>query len=283
MNLDRVVNRVFPDTEQSFTAKDAILYALGVGFGAEPLDPGHLRFVFEEGLQATPTLANVLAHPGMWSREPDYAIDWKRLLHAEQRMRIHAPLPPQGSVMARHSILGVRDLGERGVMLHQGKDLSDAESGNPIATIVTTLMLRGDRDSGDWGKEPEPLARLPESDPDSSLEVATTEIQPLIYRLSGDWNPLHVDPAVAAAAGFPRPILHGLATKGMAGYALLRQFCGFDAARLGSMAVRFTRPVLPGDRIRFEFWGSGPGTVRFRAVVPSRDVVVLDRCSAEIR
>ena len=283
MNLDRVVNQVFPDTEQSFTAKDAILYALGVGFGAEPLDPGHLRFVFEECLQATPTLANVLAHPGMWTRQPDYTIDWKRLLHAEQRMQIHAVLPPEGSVRARHSVLGVRDLGERGVMLHQGKDLSDAEGGNPIATIVTTLMLRGDRDSGDWGNEPEALARLPESDPDSSLEVAATEIQPLIYRLSGDWNPLHVDPAVAAAAGFPRPILHGLATKGMAGYALLRQFCGFDAARLGSMAVRFTRPVLPGDRIRFEFWGSGPGTVRFRAVVPSRDVVVLDRCSAEIR
>jgi acyl dehydratase len=134
---------------------------------------------------------------------------------------------------------------------------------------------------------PAELSKLPESQPDSALEVEATEIQPLIYRLSGDLNPLHIDPAVAEVAGFSRPILHGLATKGMAGYALLRQFCDLDPARLKAMAVRFSRPVLPGDRIRFEFWSDGlagaKGIVRFRAVVPNRDnLLVLDRCSAEI-
>lgn len=283
MHLDKVVNHVFADTEQTYTFKDTILYALGVGFGAEPLDPGHLRFLYEDGLQASPTYCNVLGHPGMWIRDEQYGVDWKKLLHAEQRMEIHATLPPQGRVVARHRIMGVRDMGERGAMVHQCKTVTDPDSGTRIATVTNTLMLRADGGCGDWGDAPAELQKLPDTAPDCALEVQATEIQPLIYRLSGDVNPLHIDPAVAASAGFPRPILHGLATKGMAGYALLRQFCDMDASRLGSMAVRFTRPVLPGDLIRFEFWGTGPGTVRFRAVVPGRDgVTVLDRGTAEI-
>ena len=283
MDLDKVTSRIFAETEQVITARDAILYALGVGFGAEPLDPGHLRFVYEKALQVSPTIANVLAHPGMWVRDPTYAIDWPRLLHAEQRMEIHAVLPSEGRVSARHYIIGVRDLGERGLMLHQGKTLSDATTKVKLATLVSSLMLRGDRGCGDWGAAPDELDTLPDASPDATIEVEATEMQPLIYRLSGDWNPLHIDPAVAAAAGFPRPILHGLATKGLAGYALLRLFCDFDAPRLGSMGVRFTRPVLPGDRLRFEFWGAAPGTIRFRATVPARGVIVLDRGTAQIR
>lgn len=284
MDLDKVVNRVFPDTEQAYTARDTILYALGVGFGSQPLDPQHIDYLFEERLKASPTYANVLGHPGMWARDPEYAIDWKKLLHAEQRLEMHAPLAPEGRVTAKHFIMGVRDMGERGAMLHQRKHVIDADTGTRIATVTNTLMLRGDGGCGNWGDVPEDLQKLPETSPDSAVEVQATEIQPLIYRLSGDLNPLHIDPEVAKVAGFPRPILHGLSTKGMAGYALLRQFCDFDAQRLGSMAIRFSRPVLPGDLIRFEFWGEGPGTIRFRAVVPNRDnLMVLDRCSAEIR
>jgi len=283
MDFDKVVNRVFPDTEQNYTSKDSILYALGVGFGAEPLDPKHLRFLFEENLTASPTYANVLGHPGMWARDPEYGIDWKKLLHAEQRLEIHRPLPPEGKIIAKHSIVGLRDQGERGAMLHQRKYVIDAATGEKIATVTNTLMLRGDGGCGDFGEVPDELQKLPETEPDSSVEVDATELAPLIYRLSGDLNPLHIDPEVAKVAGFPRPILHGLATKGLAGYALLKQFCDFEAERLGSMAVRFTRPVLPGDRIRFDFWGNGPGTVRFRAILPERDnLIVLDRCTAEI-
>lgn len=283
MDFDKVVTRVFPDTEQRYTFKDSILYALGVGFGAEPLDPKHLRFLFEEGLTASPTYANVLGHPGMWARDPEYGVDWKKLLHAEQRLEMHQVLPPEGKVIATHAIMGIRDQGERGAMLHQRKFVIDATTGEKIATVTNTLMLRGDGGCGDFGDVPADLQRLPETEPHSSVEVEATELAPLIYRLSGDLNPLHIDPEVAKVAGFPRPIFHGLATKGLAGYALLKQFCDFDAQRLGSMAVRFTRPVLPGDRIRFDFWGKGPGTIRFRAILPKRDnLVVLDRCTAEI-
>lgn len=284
MDLEKVVNRPFPDVDHAYTARDTILYALGVGFASEPLDPAHIDYLFEERLKASPTFANVLGHPGMWVRDPQYRVDWKKLLHAEQRMEMFATLAPEGRIIAKTRIMGVRDMGERGAMLHQNKLVIDAATGTTIASITNTLMLRGDGGCGDWGDAPADLARLPETAPDSALEVPVTEIQPLIYRLSGDYNPLHIDPEVAKVAGFPRPILHGLSTKGMAGYALLRQFCGFDANRLGSMAVRFTKPVLPGDLLRFEFWGSGPGEVRFRALATNRDnAVVLDRCTAEIR
>lgn len=283
MDLQKVVERRFQDTEQAYSARDTILYALGVGFGTQPMDRQHIDYLFEERLKASPTLANVLGHPGMWARDSEYGIDWKRLLHAEQRLEMHHGLAPEGRIVGRHFIMGVRDMGERGAMLHQRKHVLDADSGEKIATVTNTLMLRGDGGCGDWGDVPEELAKLPETAPDSALEVAVPEIQPLIYRLSGDLNPLHIDPDVAKVAGFPRPILHGLSTKGMAGYALLRQYCDFDPARLSSMALRFSRPVLPGDLIRFEFWGSGPGLVRFRALVPNRDdLMVLDRGTAMI-
>lgn len=283
MNLDKVISRRFPDTEATYNFKDTILYALGVGFGAEPLDAKHLRFLYEDGLVAAPTYANVLGHPGFWARDPEYGIDWKKLLHAEQRLTLHRALPAEGKVIGRHDVMGIRDKGEgAGAFLHQRKQVIDAASGEPIASVVTTLMLRGDGGCGNYGDAPAELEKLPEGEPDQVAEVQTEEIAPLIYRLSGDLNPLHIDPAVARQAGFERPILHGLATKGFAGYALLKAYCDFDASRLRSMALRFSRPVLPGDRIRFEFWQPRPGLVRFRAVVPARDLVVLDRGTAEI-
>ncbi|VVN97330.1 MaoC/PaaZ C-terminal domain-containing protein [Pseudomonas fluorescens] len=284
MNVEKVFNRRFADTSASYNFKDTILYALGVGFGAEPLDPQHLRYLYEEGLVAAPTFANVLGHPGFWARDPEYAINWRKLLHAEQRLTLHRPLPAEGKVIGRHSVMGIRDKGDAaGAFLHQRKEVIDADSGEPLASVITTLMLRGDGGCSDYGDAPEELQKLPNSAPEISLEVQTLEIAPIIYRLSGDLNPLHIDPEVAKAAGFERPILHGLATKGFAGYALLKTYCDFDASRLKSMALRFSRPVMPGDRIRFDFWQPEPGLIRFRALVPARgDFVVLDRGTAHI-
>ncbi len=284
MNLDRIITREFPQTESSYTFKDTILYALGVGFGTQPLDTQHLRYLYEDGLVAAPTFANVLGHPGFWARDPEYGIDWRRLLHAEQRLTLHRPLPAQGSVVGRHDIMGIRDKGEgNGALLFQRKTVADAVTGEDICSVVTTLMLRGDGGCGNYGEAPPELEKLPDAPPDLEIELDTLEIAPLIYRLSGDLNPLHIDPAVARHAGFERPILHGLCTKGLAGYALLLTCCDLDATRLRSMALRFSRPVLPGDRIRFEIWRPASGPVRFRAFVPQRDQVVLDRGTAEIQ
>jgi acyl dehydratase len=282
MDLEKVLNRDWPKIEARYDFKDTILYALGIGFGAEPLDPDHLHFLYEKGLAAVPTFANVLGHPGFWVGDPQYGIDWQRLLHAEQRLVMHRTLPPQGHVFSRHRISGVRDRGEGGAMVYVEKELVDAGSGEIIASVITTIMMRGDGGCGDYGEAPPELEKLPERAPDNSVEVQTEEISPLIYRLSGDLNPLHIEPQVATNAGFERPILHGLATKGFAAYAILKAYCGFDPERLKSLALRFSRPVLPGDRIRFDFWGEAPGTLRFRASVPARDCVVLDRGTAEI-
>jgi acyl dehydratase len=283
MDVAQVLAREFGAIEQSYTFKDTILYALGVGLGAKPLDPKHLRFLYEDGLLAMPSMANVLGHPGFWAIDPKYAIDWKQLLHAEQRMTMHAAIPAQGKVVSQIDIIGIRDLGARGAMMHQRKILRDAVSGQELATTISSLMLRGDMGTGDHGEAPEELEKLPETVPDRSVEFEAAEILPLIYRLSGDLNPLHIDPAVAEAAGFPRPILHGLATKGIATYAVLSEYCDLEPARLASMELRFSRPVLPGDTLRFDFWNHGAGIVRFRASVPARDLVVLDRGIAIVK
>ena len=171
MNVDKVFNRTFPDTEQNYSFKDTILYALGVGFGSEPLDEKHIDFLFEERLKASPTYANVLGHPGMWARDAEYGIDWKKLLHAEQRLEMHGTLAPEGQIVAKHFIMGLRDLGERGTMLHQRKYVIDAKTEQRIATVTNTLMLRGDLGSVDWGAAPETLSKLPETAPDSSLAL----------------------------------------------------------------------------------------------------------------
>jgi acyl dehydratase len=283
MDVAKVLAREFGVIEQSYTFKDTILYALGVGLGAKPLDPKHLRFLYEDGLLAMPSMANVLGHPGFWAIDPQYGIDWKKLLHAEQRLIMHGPIPTEGKVESQIDIMGIRDLGTRGAMIHQRKVLKDATNGHKLATTITSLMLRGDTGTGDHGDAPDELAKLPETAPDRSLEVEAAEILPLIYRLSGDLNPLHIDPAVAEVAGFSRPILHGLATKGIATYAILLEYCDLDPARLMSMSLRFSKPVLPGDRLRFDFWNNTSGSIRFRATASERDQVVLDRGIAVVK
>ncbi|MEJ2410129.1 MAG: MaoC/PaaZ C-terminal domain-containing protein [Novosphingobium sp.] len=283
MNVDEVINYRFDRIEQSYSERDAILYALATGYAAQPLDPLHLRFLYEEWLTTAPTFANVLGFPGIWMMDPRVEIDWVHMLHAEHRMTLHRPLPPAARIVASNRITGLRDLGERGAMVHYQTDIALADNDEPLATLITSIIARSDGGCGDWGEVPPPLEKVPSPTPDATLELATSEMQPLLYRLSGDRHPIHIDPAVSSAAGLRRPLLHGLATKGMAGYAVLRQFCDLDAARLVSMAVRFTRPVMPGDLLRFEFWGQAPGKIQFRAVaVNEGDAPVLDRCEAVI-
>jgi len=283
MNLDEVINYPFEPIEQTYSERDVIIYALATGYATQPLDPRHLGFIYEESLSTAPTFANVLGFPGIWMMDPSVEIEWVKMLHAEHRMTLHRPLPTAASTVCTNRVTGVRDLGARGAMVHYQTDIALAGSGDPLTTLITSLIARSDGGCGDWGEEPPPLEPVPPRSPDSTLELATTELQPLLYRLSGDMHPIHVDPDVAAAAGLRRPLLHGLATKGMAGYALLRQFCDMDAARLTAMAVRFTRPVMPGDFLRFEFWGRAPGKIQFRAVaINEGHAPVLDRCEATI-
>jgi acyl dehydratase len=257
-----------------------MLYALGLGYGSDPLDPAQLRFVYENDLQTVPSICSMLAHPGRWVMTPELAIDWVKLLHGEQSFEIHNPLPPEGTVNGSYEIAGVEDKGaDKGAILHLLKTLSDDKSGTLLATVRSVLFLRGDGGCGGFGEVGNSAAPLPDGSPSLSSEIATLPQAALIYRLSGDYNPIHADPDAAAKAGFERPILHGLCTLGIATRAILSTFASKAPERLNSLSVRFSRPVYPGETIRTEFFPAG-NEIRFRSRVIERNIVVLDRGTA---
>ena len=279
LNYEKVRNYQSDDIRHTYTARDAMLYALGVGMGQDQLDREELRYVYERDLRVLPSMAAVLASPGMWVRDvPGMGIDYVRLVHGEQSITIHQPLPAGGSVIGRTRVTRVVDKGEgKGALVHSEKRITDAVSGALLATTESVTFCRADGGfsaSGGGDAPGTPLTATPEGPPEASLEFETRPEQALIYRLSGDYNPLHSDPDVAAKAAFPKPILHGLATYGVACHGLIKAFCAYDPARLKSMSARFSAPAYPGDVIRLEFWKVG-GALAFRARVPARDVVVL--------
>jgi acyl dehydratase len=284
MPLDphKVLNWKFPEVEHTYTEKDTILYALGLGCGSDPDAPDDLRFVYERGLLALPTMAVVLAYPGNWLESGESTADYSKVLHGEQSLTLHRPVPPAGTVVGRTRIVDLLDKGrDKGAVLYTERAILDKGSGAPIATMASTTMLRGD---GGWGGKPGPQPAphtLPEGAPELTLDLKTHANSALIYRLSGDRNPLHADPKAAAAGGFKSPILHGLCTFGVVGRALVQACCGGDPARLTSMQVRFSAPVFPGETIRTDMWPDG-GRVSFRARVVERDVVVLNNGLATV-
>jgi acyl dehydratase len=189
----------------------------------------------------------------------------------------------RGTIRNRTRVLDVVDKGPgKGAVIYAQRRLEDMATGELVATIVQTTFCRNDGGFDGPPREQRPVHAIPESAPDLICDLPTRPEAALIYRLSADRNPLHADPAVARAAGFSRPILHGLATFGIAGHAILRTLCGYDPARLRAIKGRFSTPVFPGETIRTEIWNDG-GVVSFRVRVVERDVVALNNGRAEIR
>jgi len=288
MTIDpkHLLSRRFAPIEHSFTKRDTQLYALGLGFGHDPLDERALRYVYEgihgDQLRAVPTLVNVLAYPGFWAREPDTGITWQKLVHAEQEIRIHAPLPVEGRVTGHNRISALWDRGEgKGAFMQQQREVRDAD-GALLATITQLTLLRGDGGFGEGSPGTPPAPHLvPERAPDAVCDLPTLPQAALIYRLSGDYNPLHADPAVAKSAGFERPILHGMATMGVAAHAVLRTLLDYDPSRFAAMRVRFTAPALPGDTLRTELWQDGT-VVSLRTTAVERGAVVLNNARVDL-
>lgn len=265
-----------PEVRQSYGWRETVLYALGIGFGLDPQDERQLRFVDETKLKAFPTLASVLAHPGFWIRDLDTGIDWVRVVHAEQAVRLHRPLSSQGDVRATTRILEIVDKGQgKGALLRYGRDIIDARSGECVATVVQTAFCRGDGGFGGTATSSYVSQPPPQRVPDLTVDMPTYPQMALVYRLSGDLNPLHSDPAVARKAGFDRPILHGLASYGVAAHALIASVCGYEPERFESMSARFSAPVVPGERIAVDIWRKEEGEAAFQARVAARDAVVL--------
>lgn len=286
MLYEKLMNWPVPEIRQDLTQRDTMLYALGVGLGADPLDEPQLRFVYEKNLQALPTMAVVLAWPGFWMGDPAVGVNWKKILHGEQGLVLHKPVPASGRLLGRTRITRIVDKGaDKGAIVFSDRDLVLEETGETIATLTGASFLRGDGGHGGgdprWSQPaPEPHA-LPARAPDVVCDLPTLPQAALIYRLSGDYNPLHAEPAVAAAGGFKAPILHGLCSLGVAGHAILREMCGYDPTRMKSMKLRFSSPVYPGETIRTEMWKDG-NDVSFRARVVERDVVVLNNGHATV-
>lgn len=247
--------------------------------GQDPIDRAELRYVTEGELRVLPSMAAMLAHPGFWMRDNrETGIDFVRLVHGEQSIRLHQPLPGGGTILGQSRVTRVVDKGEgKGALVHVQKRLVDTASGALLATCDSTVFCRGDggfsaKGGGDPpGDAPQPT---PDRPPDQMIDLQTRPEQALLYRLSGDINPLHSDPDVAAKAGFERPILHGLATFGVACHGLLKGFCNYDPDRLRLISARFSAPAFPGELIRLECWKDG-NDVAFRARVPARDSIVL--------
>ncbi|MBX3595046.1 MaoC/PaaZ C-terminal domain-containing protein [Sphingomonas sp.] len=281
MDLAAIQALRFDDVQQHYAARDSILYALGLGYGDDPLDERQLRYVYEDGLRTVPSMCSTLCQPGFWARDPRFGIDWVKVLHAEQAFELMTLIPPAGSMHADIRIAGLEDKGaDKGAMVHQIKELRLAD-GSPVARVRTTLFLRGNGGEGGFGATVEPAIALPDREPDRRVSIPTSPRSALIYRLSGDWNPLHADPAIARKAGFERPISHGLGTLGVATRAVLTAYCDDEPARLKALFVRFSRPVFPGETIQIDFFEE-PDGVRFRAMSKERNIVVLDRCHARI-
>ena len=262
--------------ERSWTSKDTMLYALGVGAGQDPA-ADELRFVYESGLEPLPTMAVVLAYPGFWQREPQYGIAWKRVLHAEQSVRWHAPLPVEGRIRGETTIDKIVDKGaSKGALLYASRKIIAVEDERLLATVRQVSFLRGDGGRGGTAAEADRPHVAPTRAADEIAIAQTRPEQALIYRLSGDDNPLHADPTVAVAAGHPRPILHGLCTYGVVGRLVLRLLCANIPTRLRRMDCRFTAPVFPGDSLTLLLWRQGAGRASFQVQVEARDRLVLD-------
>lgn len=283
-NLSSLAGTEFAPSTFTYDERDAMLYALGVGAAPDALDATGLSFAYENaatGFQVMPTFAATFGYQAMWQilDVPGLQLNAMMLLHGEQQTRIHRPLPPRATVTNRGAISHVYDKGSGALFV---LDVTSADAaGTLLAENRYSLFVRG---RGSWGGERGPSAGVdvPERPPDATVQQPTAPNQALLFRLSGDRNPLHADPRVAALAGFDRPILHGLATFGFAAHAVLRHATAGRVAPFRAMRARFASHVFPGETLLTEIWQEGSTRYRFRCRVAGRDAVVLSHGQLEL-
>ena len=270
---DALLSRQETDLPFNYSETAAILYALSVGFGRDPVDRRELDYVYEGSwLKTMPTFASVLI-PDMFP--PGLGWDFEKILHAEQRLSIYRPLPPAATLRVDKRISAINDLGkDKGAMLYLEAEGRLASDDTVLFTSGSTVLARGDGGCGGGrGDAPTPH-RVPSREPDLACELSTDAGQALLYRLNGDLNPLHADPVLARRAGFDRPILHGLCTYGVACHAILQTVLDYDHTLIAEFDVRFSSPVVPGDTIATDIWQDG-NLISFQCRAVERDITVL--------
>lgn len=274
LDYDTLMSKVETDLPFTYTDADAMLYALGVGMGTNPLDKNELDYVYEQGtpLKTVPTLATALV-PEMFPVGLGW--DYSQILHSEQRLHLFRPLPPAADLLINKRVVDAFDRGpQRGALILLEAEGRLASDDTVIFNMGCTIMARGDGGFGGPKGKGIPPHRVPRREPDLSCDITTRRDQALLYRLTGDRNPLHADPAVARTVGFERPILHGLCTFGIACRAILKTICDYDYTLIREFDARFSAPVLPGDTITTDMWQDGD-VVSFSCSVKERDALVL--------
>jgi len=288
IDVDQALGYEYPETQSTYTERDLSIYALGVGAAHDPLEDKELALVYEMhsgGFRALPTYAVIpvintileMAKKGIFAPGLNYGLE--RLLHGEQYTEVLRPLPPAATLTHKSKITHIWDKGKGAIIVTETQSLD--EDGDLLAKNVFTAFIRG---AGGWGGERGPSAELnvaPERAPDAVIDEVIPENQALLYRLSGDWNPLHVDPAFATSFGFDRPILHGLCTYGYAGRHVISAFAGGDPRTFKSIQARFAESVFPGETLTTEMWKESETRILFRCRVKARDVVVISNAAVE--
>ncbi len=282
MKYPQILSMQAAPEQVSYSRKQSIMYALGVGAGQDSLDTEELNFVYEENLIAFPTMATTLL--GRSNRFIDEAgLDFSQLLHSEQRLTIHNRLPAEGCVTVKSACIGVSDKGrDKGAVVHLQHDILDTDGKLEIATLIVTLFCRGDGGFGETTGTIPGVHRVPERLHDRLLELATLPNQAAIYRLAiGDTNPLHIDPAFAQRLGFQGPLLHGLCTYGFVCRGILREYCDYDTSLIRSFDARFASPVYPGETLQIKLWQDG-NTISFECYTKERGTPVLTHGRCEL-
>lgn len=281
LNVSELMASSNDDLPLAYDDTATMLYAQSIGFGQDPLDASELPFVYEQGspLRTVPTMASVLV-PDMFP--PDLGWDFTQVLHAEQRLVLYRALPAKAELLINKRVVDVFDRGpNRGAMLLFEADGRLAKDDTAVFSLGMTVIARGDGGFGGRPGSAPPPHRAPRREPDLSCSLRTRIDQALLFRLNGDRNPLHADPATARRAGFDVPILHGLCTYGIACRAILKTICDYDETLVRAFDARFSAPVMPGDTIRTDMWQDGP-VVSFRCTAVERDVIVLRNGRCEL-
>lgn len=274
-SIAQLPTQVFLPEEQTFNARDTMLYALGLGIGREPADPVALTYVYERQLQGLPTQYATLASSSAWMRHPNNRITWSRLVALSHSIQVLQPIATHGCVRSQLRVATVSDRGpSKGALIHWVRELFDANTDRKLALINGIALARADGGFGGIASPRRPEPWQAQRPYDHAQAVATSPDQALLYRLSGDLNPIHADPELASTNGMSRPILHGLCLLGMACFQIVKIACANNPALVRSFSGRYTGFFYPGETLHVCMWFEGT-TVRFQCIAQERNEVIL--------
>lgn len=276
IDLNTALGAELPSQEFSWTASDVALYALGVGAAGDPMDTTGLEYIHDTAPKVLPSFATVAATMNVTEAPrvsfPGVEIDLAKVVHGSQSVRLHRPIPADGTATTTTKIAEIQDKGSAAVIIQESETVS--ADGEKLWTARSGIFARGE---GGFGGERGTSEKVeyPEREADHTIEVATLPQQALIYRLCGDRNPLHSDPAFAEAAGFPRPILHGLCSYGLVLRAVVDEVLGGDVEKVRGYGVTFGGIFFPGETMRIRVWEEGTQLLVAATVVEREDAPVL--------